>query len=249
MMDLMPEASESVIEFGPDDDAAAPPRRSRTAGFLTGLAGDRRLTPITAALGALALFGSLVSEWQITDVDGTVWGDGTAGTRSLETTVADLGGWGGGYLSGLLLLTPAAVLTMFGPPAGRRYARLSALSIGGLLLAMLAALTSYLGETSRTVGQAVLSGLDPDQVAVSQGRGLSCAAVGVALVTLALYLSGRAPQPAGEPPASAEDAHPAWGRRRTGPAEPDGPPQEPFELTVSAAKPFTSAQDDRDRPS
>src|SRR3954470_21960518 len=59
MMGLMPETEEAVIEFGPEDEAgSAPRRRLPVGGFLTGLAGDRRLVPLAAALGGVALFGS-----------------------------------------------------------------------------------------------------------------------------------------------------------------------------------------------
>ncbi|MEU4214823.1 hypothetical protein [Actinoplanes sp. NPDC026623] len=248
----MPETpAEAVVQFGPEEDSTGE-RRVRPGVHLAELAGDHRIVPLAAALGGVALFGSLVSEWQITNIDGTLLGEGEAGSRALETTVADLGGWGGGYLAGLLLLVPAVVLTMFGPAAGRRYARLTALSVGGVLLAMLAAIGSYLGETSRIVGQSGLNGLEDDQVTVTNGRGIWCAAAGIALTLLAMYLAGRdlaaaaSPQqeaPAGEPPA-------VWSWRRPAPNEAEeGPPDAPFDLTVAPAKPFTPSQDNRDKPS
>jgi len=257
-MDRMPETGEAVVEFGPGEDAAQDPpgRRMPVGGFLAGLAGDRRLVPLAAALGGLALFGSLISEWQVTEVDGAFWGDSEVGMRPLETTVADLGGWAGGYLTGLFLLVTAVVLTLFGPAAGRRYARLGALSVGGVLLALVAALGSYLGDTSRIVGQLGATSLQEDQVAISHGRGIWCAAVGVALVLLATILAGRhqpaepvpvdAPAGAG-PPDAAE--HTVWSWRRPAAGEEDGPPDAPFGLTVTAAKPFTTAPENVDKPS
>jgi hypothetical protein len=257
MMDLMPETGEAVVEFGPDDDAERPPRRRAAIGnFLTGLAGDRRVVPLAAALGGVALFGSLVSEWQLTEVDGTFWGDGEVGTRPLQTMLADLGAWGGGYLTGLLLLVIAVVLTLFGPPAGRRYARLTALSVGGALLAMVAAMGSYLGEISRTVGQLALTNLEEDQVTVSHGRGIWCAGLGVTLVLVAMILAGRhqtaPPVPADAPADVAEPTEavaPVWSWRRPPTSDGDGPPDAPFDLTVTAAKPFTTSQDNTDKPS
>lgn len=257
MMVPMPETGEAVVEFGPDDDARdTPGRRASVGGFLTGLAGDHRLVPLTAALGGVALFGSLVSEWQLTEVDGAFWGDSEVSARPLETTVADLGAWGGGYLTGLFLLVAAVVLTLFGPAAGRRYARLSALSVGGVLLAMVAAAASYLGDTSRIVGQAGLSGLAEDQVKIAHGRGVWCAAAGVALVLVATILAGRH-QPAGpapvdapagtEPPDLVEPA--VWSWRRPVTTEEDGPPDAPFDLTVTSAKPFTTTAENVDKPS
>jgi hypothetical protein len=257
MMDLMPETEEAVVEFGPDDDAPrAPGRRVPVGELLNGLAGDRRLVPLAAALGGVALFGSLISEWQLTQVDGSFWGDGQVGDRPLVTTIADLDGWGGGYLTGLFLLVAAVVLTLFGPPAGRRYARLSALSVAGVLLAMVVALASYLGDTSLIVGQLNASNLEDDQVTITQGRGIWCAMAGVVLILLAMVLAGRhqrtGPVPLEDPaqptPADHPEA-PAWSWRRPAGREEDGPPDAPFDLTVAPAKPFTTSQENRDKPS
>ncbi|AGZ46771.1 hypothetical protein [Actinoplanes friuliensis] len=248
----MPETPmEAVVEFGPDDDAAREPRRFNPGGFLTGLAADRRLVPIAAVLGAVALFGSFVSEWQITEVDRSVFGDGEVGTRPLETSLADLGSWGGGYLAALFLLVPLVVLTLFGPFAGRRYTRLGALSVGGVLLAMLAATGSELGDVSRIIGQPGLSGLDADQVTISYGRGLWCAVAGTVLVVLAMYLAGRdtdVPPPLSDDDEPAPEPPPIWSWRRPEAAE-EGPPDAPFDLTVTSTKPFTASQDNRDKPS
>jgi len=245
MMDLMPETSEAVIEFGPAEDAVrAPSRRLRVRGFAAGLAGDRRLVPLAAVLGGVALFGSFVSEWQVTTVDDAAfWGDGEVGTRTLVTRVAELGSWGSGYLMGLFLLVAGAAITLFGPPAGRRYGRLVALSVGGVLLGMLAALASYLGETSLIIGEFGASGLEEGQLSLSAGRGVWCAVVGVALVMLAMYLAGRGPTGQAE----AEPA-PVWSWQRPPAAEDEGPPDAPFDLTVSPAKPFTASIDNRDKP-
>jgi hypothetical protein len=257
MMDLMPETGEAIVEFGPDDEAQRAPRRRVAVGdFLSRLVDDRRIVPLAAALGAVALFGSLVSEWQLTQVDGAFWGDGEIGDRPLVTTVADLDGWGGGYLTGLFLLVAAVVLTLFGPAAGRRYARLSALSVGGTLLAMVAAIASHLGDTSRIVGQLSATNLEEDQVTLSQGRGVWCAVLGVGLVLLAMVLAGRHQAPEAAPVGAAADPeHPAepapavWSWRRPVTGEEDGLPDAPVGLTVTSAKPFTVSQENRDKPS
>jgi hypothetical protein len=257
MMDRMPETEEAVVEFGPGDDAQGPPGRRVPVGvYLARLAGDRRLVPLSAALGGVSLFGSLISEWQLTEVDGAYWGDGEVGMRPLATTIADLDSWGGGYLTGLFLLVAAVVLALFGPAAGRRYARLSALSVGGVMLAMVAAMASYLGKTSGIVGQLGATNLEADQVVISHGRGIWCAAVGVALVLLATILAGRH-QPASavpaDAPAGAAAADPAeqpvWSWRRPAASEEDGPPDAPFGLTVTSAKPFTTSPENVDKPS
>jgi hypothetical protein len=250
----MPETPEAVIEFGPDqdddDETAAPRRRFSVGAFLTGLAGDRRLVPVAAGIGAIALFGSLISEWQVTNVDGTAFRGTEVGDRPLLTTLADLGGWSGGYLAGLFLLVGATMLALFGPLPGRRYARLTALSAGGVLLAMLAAIGSYLGETSRIIGQLGATDLAEDQISISRGRGVWCAAAGVVLVLAAIYLAGRMTEyePEDEESEGEEEPPAVWSWRRPE-VEDEGPPDAPFDLTVSAAKPFSASSDNVDKPS
>jgi hypothetical protein len=231
---------ESVVEFGPEPPAARPSRpRWNTAALAGTVAGDRRTVPFLAVLAGVALFASLVSEWQVTAVSTALIGDEQPGVRSVPSGVADLGAWGGGYLVGLFLLAGATTLAMFGPPAGARYARLVGLSTGGVLLALLAALASILGETSLIGG--VFAGLvSPDQFQPSFGRGIWCALFGVAAAIVALYLAGQHRR--------SDSAGWSW-RRAPAPAteeDDERPPAEPFELTVGPAKPFTSMQDDHD---
>jgi hypothetical protein len=231
---------ESVVEFGPEPPAARPSRpRWNTVGFAAALAGDRRTVPFLAVLAGVALFASLVSEWQVTAVSTALIGDEEPSFRQVPSGVAELGAWGAGYLVGLFLLASATVLAMFGPPAGARYARLVGLSTGGVLLAVLAALVSVLGETSLISG--VFAGLaSPDQFRASVGRGIWCALFGVAAAMLALYLAGRHRR--------ADSLGWSW-HRGPGPAteaDDERPPAEPFELTVGPATPFTSQPDDRD---
>ncbi|WP_106128772.1 hypothetical protein [Pseudosporangium ferrugineum] len=248
----MSEPQEAVVEFGPEPP---PSRRTGVPAFLRGLATDRRLVPLAAALGALALFGSLVSEWQLTEIDATVFRDVQTGTRAFGATVADLGGWGAAYLVGLFLLTASVVLTLFGPPGGRVYARLTALSTGGVQLAIVLALWSSLDETTRVAGQLDVSGLDSDEITLTLGRGPWCAAFGVVLVLLAVYLAGRLYPPVtapGREPAAGEEAEagppPVWSWRRPS-AEDETPPDAPFDLTVTPAQPWTASDDSRDKPS
>jgi hypothetical protein len=227
---------ESVVEFGPEPRPSRP--RWNTAGLAATVAGDRRTVPFLAVLAGVALFASLVSEWQVTAISTALIGE-EPGVRQVPSGVGELGAWGGGYLVGLFLLAGATVLAMFGPPAGARYARLVGLSTGGVLLAMLAALASILGETSLVGG--VFAGLaSPDQFRASFGRGIWCALFGVAAAIVALYLAGR----------HRHADSPGWSwRRAPAPAteeDDERPPAEPFELTVGPAKPFTSMPDDRE---
>jgi hypothetical protein len=254
-----PDEIGSVIEFGADEAAPRRPRGPRfsVSAWASGMAADRRLVPLAAALGGVALFASLISEWQVTDVDATLLGDGQVGTRPLPTTIADLGAWGGGYLAGLFVLVAAAVLVLFGPVPGRRYARLVGLSAGGVLIGLLAALGSELGDTSRTLGEVFMVQLNQNQVQRSYGRGLWCALFGVAATMFALILAGRhlllPPADDVPVPAAAEQAAEiaplvwSWRRPRNGDEE-QRQPDEPFDLTVSSAKPFTPSTDDRDKP-
>lgn len=234
---------EAVVEFGA---APAPRRRWSTIGFGRSMLADRRLVPVAAALAAVAFLASLVSEWQVTTVDGS-----EAGDKLLPTDVTDLGALGAGYLVGLFPLVAAVVLTMFGPPAGRRYSRLTGLSVGGTLLGVLIALATTLGGESRIITRIYAIQLDDNQMKFGYGRGLWCAFAGVLLALVALYLADRH-LPAGPPSvdAPAEDA-PAtvWSWRRPPAAPEERDPDQPLELTVAPVKPFTSLSDDRDKPS
>ena len=247
------EAAE-VVEWGDDE---RPQRPGRSPRWLSDLAGDRRVVPLTVALGGVALFASLISEWQVTVVDGTVFGAGEVGDRPVAVGVADLGAWGAGYLVGMFLLVAAVVLMLLGPSAGRVYARLVALSTGGALLALLAGLLSELTTNSRALSLGTVLLLEEDQFSLAQGRGGYCAVAGVLAVLLATVLAGRhlpggaAPQPGGPVPAPAAgdhdepDADQPWRRPRDA-GDDDDAPDVPFELSVSSAEPFTPLTDVHD---
>ena len=247
--------AETVVEFGPQPDEPRTERRRFSLGeFAAGLAADRRAVPLAATVGAVAVFASLISEWQVTQVDSDQFAGGTpaGGSRPLPAGVTDLGALGGAYLVGLFVLTGAIVLLLYGPLPVRRYARLIGLSTGGVLIAMLAALTASLGDTSRTVLAVVAVQFEEDQIQIAYGRGLWCAFFGVAAVLLASYLAGRhepsvvvADQ---EEPEAVEAAPVVWSWRRPQDTTDEGPPDPPFGLTVTSAKPFTSRPDDRDKP-
>jgi MFS family permease len=249
-IDLDAPPARTVVEFG---TGTAPARRRwSVAGLGRAVAGDRRLVPLSAALAAVAVLAALISEWQVTTVDAAFYGDGQIGSRLLATGVTDLGGLGAGFLVGLFPLSAALVLTMFGPPAGRRYLRLVGLSVGGTLLGLLAALAASLGGESRAIPRIYVLQLDESQLEVGLGRGLWCALAGVVCSLLALYLADRhLPDPAappGTPPDDAE-ATPEWTWRRPPAADEERRPAEPLELTVAPAPPFTARPDDHDKPS
>jgi hypothetical protein len=233
-----------VIEFG---SLPAVPRRRSLSGFGRELLADRRLIPIGAVLAAVAAFASLISEWQVTTVDAAALGNGELGDKVLPTDLADLGAFGGAYLTGLFLLVAAVVLTLFGPAPGRRYARLSGLGIGGAVLGVLLSLTSLLGDQSRLFSRLYTLELNSNQLKVAYGRGLWCALIAVVLAVAALYLAGRTSS-APDADADADADATVWSWRR--PEDEDDPEdtEEPFDLTVTSTTPFTSGADGHDRP-
>ncbi|WP_157751881.1 hypothetical protein [Actinoplanes derwentensis] len=183
-------AQDSVISFGDEKPRFGDERPRRT--YLRDLGRDHRIPALTAALGAVAAFGSLVSEWQTTSMNGFGFGaEPGAGARVLPTDLPDLGAVGAGYLAGLLLLTTAVVLTLFGPATGRRHAQLAGLAVGGVLLALLVALMPHLNQTSLLVPRYYTVELTGDDVRVAVGRGLWCALFAVGAALAALWLPHR----------------------------------------------------------
>jgi hypothetical protein len=246
---------EHVVEIGAEPGEPGTGRRRWSATEIaTSLAADRRVVPLSAAVGGVALFGSLISEWQVTLIDASRSAESETGNRPLAIGVADLGALGTGFLTGVFLLVIAVVMVLFGPPAGRGYARLIGLSTGGVLIALLAAIASTLDDHTRAIEGIFVLEFDQDQLRLSYGRGMWCAFVGVGAVLLALYLSARhmpfaAPAAdAGSPDEFAEPPPVVWSWRRPRSESDDRPPDEPFDLTVSATRPFTSLSDDRDKP-
>ncbi|MFF5081985.1 hypothetical protein ACFY36_33460 [Actinoplanes sp. NPDC000266] len=237
-IDLGVAPAESVVEFGPEP----PTRRWRSSGFARELAGDRRVVPVLAALAGVAALASLFSEWQVTTVDAEVL-SGDSGQHAIAANIGDLGALGTGYLLGLFLVIPAMVLTMFGPPAGRRYARLAGLSAAGTAFGLLIALAAELSDRSGAIDRVYEIALDGDQITLAYGRGIWCALAAMALALASLYLAGRylgraATVDDDEVPGPVEP----WSWRRPV-ATDDKQPDAPLDLTVAPAKPFTSYGD------
>jgi hypothetical protein len=236
---------EEVVEFGP----TRPSRPRWNSAMMRSLAADRRAVPLAAVLAAAAFFAATISEWQITTVNQQFSLSGV-GRVALPTGVADLGALGTGFMIGVFLLAVTVVLTMFGPPAGRYYARLMGLSAGGTLLGLLFAITFVLGSDSRTVPRTFIE-VDRNDIQIAYGRGVWCAIVGAILALVALYLAGRHVSPAAgsEPPVEQVDEPPAvWSWRRPPAPNADQRPDEPLGLTVMPAQPFTPSPGDRDHP-
>jgi hypothetical protein len=167
-------------------------RRLWLAGPAGALAGDRRLVVLAAVVAAVAAFASLVSEWQLVTLDSVMFTESIGGgTNAIPAGFSDLGPWGVGYVVGLFALASATVLVLFGPAAGRGYARLAGLSTGGVLAALLLALAATLRSRSPALGAVFVSQLGAEHVHVAYGRGIWCALAGVAAAVVALALAGR----------------------------------------------------------
>ena len=246
--------SEVVVEFGSEPDPV-PSRKRRwdLSGTGRDLLADRRTVPLTAGLAALAALVSALSEWQVTTLEPNSLGVESA-ARVLSAGLDDLGALGIGYVLGLFLLVPVVVLTLFGPPATRLTFRLTGLSIAGTMFGILVAVAARTTSESYVIDPVYRVAFDQSETSLSYGRGVWCAFIAVILAAGALYLAGRHLTadlvPAGDAPGAAmPDADPAavwsWRRPSRSDEDLDG---EPLDLTVTPSQPFTSLQDDRDRP-
>ncbi|MGW4499269.1 hypothetical protein ACWENR_11740 [Micromonospora sp. NPDC004336] len=229
----------AVVEWGGAE--AAPP--GRFGRMLAGLRRDRRLPLLLAALGAVAALASLLGEWQVM----TIPNAGPQGNTPVRVPggVSDIGGFGVGYLVGLMALVCAAALALRGTAAVRRNARVAGLALAVALLALLAATAASMDEA----GQRVFFYSTDDGFRVEYGRGLVAAFVACALLAAALKLA-----PAGATPAAGEatdgeaadegdegdEAEPGgWRLRgRAARVEEDGALPAPADLTVGPAIPF-----------
>jgi hypothetical protein len=214
---------ESVIDFGGGDK----PRRT----IFRDLGRDRRLPGLVAGLGAVAAFGSLISEWQTTTFrDFGIDGEQLPEERVLFANLLDLGGLGSGYLVGLLLLVVAVVLSLFGPGPGRAYTRVAGFAVGGVLVALILSLVQHLGDVSVFLSKYLMA-LDVTETSsmrTALGRGVWCALAAVGLALVALWLPARAVPPAAEPPVTEAD--------------------DELDMTITPTTPFASYPGELDQP-
>jgi hypothetical protein len=240
---------EAVVEFGPARETRRP--RFNLGGLGRDLLADRRTVPLAAVLAALAALVSVLSEWQVTTLDASSLGV-RAGERILPSGIDDLGALGIGFVLGLFLVVPLMVLTLFGPPAGRRYARLAGLSVAGTQLGLLLAVTSALGSESYVIDPVYRVALEGNATTLTYGRGLWCAFAAVLLGLAAFFLAGRhlddAPTSRALTEPAEDETSTVWSWRRPAEPETDRPGDGPLDLTVSPSQPFTQYRDDRDRP-
>lgn len=237
------EQATAVVEFGP----AHEPERKLTGKVrervLSRVRLDDRAIPAVAGLGAVTVFVSLLSDWQMTSVNVEDTGLGAQTTQDVSAGLTDLGSWGTGYLMGVFGLVACLALVLFGAPAVRRHARLAGLGVSGALLALLVAVAVELGRNSLVYPVFYIV---PQEPAVSYRPGVYLAFLGVAGLGLALYLAGRLPAPSGTVDTGTGDRTESlwrW-RRRQASVEPRTEDEAgPVDLTVSPAAPFVQPSD------
>ncbi|MEV1286706.1 hypothetical protein [Micromonospora sp. NPDC049679] len=216
-----------IVAWG--DEPRAPGRISR---FTTTVRRGRRLGPTVAALGTVAIFASLVTEWAVTTLPGAS-PDGR-GPLDVPHTVNDIGSFGTAYLVGVLALAGCVTLVLFGTPAIRRNVRVGGLTLAAALLVILGALAASLG---RIMNRYFFSG--GETLVVDYGRGLVTAFVGVAALGAALLLARSVePDAAGTTPGSGATVGP---EPADGPADLIVMPAQAF-AGPDAAPPVTDAQ-------
>ncbi|MCX5068295.1 hypothetical protein OOJ91_20865 [Micromonospora lupini] len=220
-----PSDGPTVIEWGADEPATG---RRRLGWSLAGITRDPRLPVLLAGLGAVAGVASLLGEWLVM----TLPNGGPAGSTSVDVPagVSDTGGFGVGWLVGLLGLVCIVALALRGTPAVRPNARLVGFTLSGALLALLVAATATLDDA----GQRNYFYGSEDNLRVEYGRGLVMAYVACVLFAAALRLAPNTPT-RDDPPEAATGQ--GWRRRHLDPVEKDAPPA-PADLTVTSAAPF-----------
>ncbi|MET8089552.1 hypothetical protein [Micromonospora sp. NPDC005220] len=224
--------SPAVIEWG----AVDPPARRRFAWSLAYFAQDPRLPLLLAGLGAVAAIASLIGEWVVMSLPN----GGPEGNATIEVPagVSEVGGFGVGYLVGLLALVCTVTLALRGTAAVRPNARLAGLTLAGALLVLLVAATATLNDP----GQRNFFYSPQDGFQAEYGRGLVMAFAACVLFAAALRLAPAAPPgafagpPDDDRPADAPAPRP-WRRRRDRDPIEDGLPA-PADLTVTPAAPF-----------
>jgi hypothetical protein len=244
----------AVVEFGADEPA---PKRPRAAQVFAAVRRDWRIVPILAGLSAVAIFASLVGEWQTSTF--TLQQQSGVQLDDLPPPavagVADLGGFSTGYLIGVFVLVGCMGLVLFGRPAMRDQLRILGLTAAGVSAAILVSATVWLDSHSAAYAtDRVFFGRQGPTYELTYERGLTMAFLGVAGLAVALYLAGRLmPAPPAQPAVAADaDAGPGprtdaveqvdwpWRRPRSAP-EPDdldGDLPPPADLTVAPTAPF-----------
>ncbi|MEV0153496.1 hypothetical protein AB0H57_07110 [Micromonospora sp. NPDC050686] len=238
----------AVVEWGP----AGPDRPEQPRGrpSLAALTRDHRLPLALAGLGGAAAIASLVGEWVVL----TLPNGGPEGNQTVRVPngVGDIGGFGIGYLLGLLGLAVAVALAVRGTAAVRPNARVAGLA---LAVAVAAVLTAHALSLDSLADRTFYFSSD-DGYRADYGRGLVMAFLATVLLAAALHLAGRvagptAPAVPGPPDGGTGEPRPGPGEasdpgrwRRPGAADADEPPA-PADLTVEPAAPFAHPEPPR----
>ncbi|MFY1674270.1 hypothetical protein ACN27G_30705 [Plantactinospora sp. WMMB334] len=221
----------------------------RGGALLSRLGRDARLVPVVGAVGAVALFASLLGDWAVTTMPAENVPSETPIT--LGSGVADMSAFGTAYLVGVFGMVGCLALVFFGSPGVRHDARVAGLAGAGVTLGVLLATTGTLdtlGDRWQVYGE--LEGMT-----IEYGQGLVLAYAGTGALGLALLLAGRfVRRPAADAapdvgpevsvgPAAPEESDWPWRRPRAAraaqrPEGDDGLPP-PIDLTVTPTKPFT----------
>ncbi|MCZ7377760.1 hypothetical protein [Micromonospora sp. WMMC250] len=217
----------AVIEWGADDD---PPPRRRFGWSLAGFAQDPRLPLLLAGLGAVAGVASMVGEWLVLSLPNG--GPEGNATMTVPAGVSEVGGFGVGYLIGLLVLVCTVALALRGTAAVRSNARLAGLTLAGALLALLVAAAATLNDS----GQRTFFYSEQDGFRTEYGRGLVMAFAACVLLGAALRLSSNVAAPSADEQVGEGFAVRGWRRRQRDPVD-EGLPA-PADLTVTPASPF-----------
>ncbi|WP_203702095.1 hypothetical protein [Asanoa iriomotensis] len=239
-------AAPAVVEFGDGDPAIGRDAGGQLGDRLRRLGGDRRVCVAAAALAAIAGIGALVAPWYETSMPfGPPGPNGESTDAPLSLYLADGGSLGSAYVLGMVALTVAAVLVLFGPPPARRVVRLAGLTLAAALLPVLVALSMTFARSGYVnfVGAQVDMQLD-------SGSGIPAAFLALALAGLTLYLAGL--RPASVAPAEAPaQRSPDWVWQPTRPTHDETAAEvaaaAPLDLTVSPARPFTRPDTDDGR--
>ncbi|MFC0532968.1 hypothetical protein [Phytohabitans kaempferiae] len=251
----------AVVEFGADEPVRGRPRISQV---LTGVRRDWRLVPMVAGLGAVAIFASMVGEWQVTTFTGQDFIGPGQSVQPTTAGIAELGGFGTGYLIGVFVIVGCVALVLFGRPALRDQVRILGLTAAGVLGAVLVSVAVWLDDNSAAFAAAdIFVGPQGPPYELAYGRGLTMAFLGVAGLAAALHLAGRlmptppaqpavAPATADAEPPPAPEEQPDWPWRRpraareSAEADTDLPP--PADLTVGPTAPFLPMPDGKRDP-
>jgi hypothetical protein len=204
---------------------------------VAGLGRDRRIVPLVGGLGAIAVLTSFTGEWTVVtlpDLDNS--GNPTAlrmpGEFRLANSIAELSGFGAGYLVGVFVLLAALALVVAGTPGVRRNARVVGLAVTVGVVALLVGITM----TADDIAQRQLSFGISVLIEVTYGRGLVTAYLGTALLGAALLIAGRFIPDGGS---TTDEGATTAGGSGAGSNRPVDIPPPPIDLTVTPIRPFT----------